>query len=110
MRERRARGSPDGMEDLGDPIAYLVLEPGTPVYSSDGARVATVRTVLADTAADIFDGLVLAGDGKDRFVDAPEVARIHERGVLLSITAEQAAALPEHTASPLVERVDPRGV
>jgi hypothetical protein len=98
------------MADLGDPIAYLVLEPGTPVYASDGTRVATVRTVLADTAADIFDGLVLAGDGPDRFVDAPEVARIHERGVLLSLTAAQAAALPEHTPSPLVERLDPRTI
>ena len=98
------------MDDLGDPIAYLVLEPGTPVYSSDGTRVATVRHVLADTASDIFDGLVLAGDGPDRFVDAPEVARIHERGVILALTAEQAAALPEHTASPVVERFDPRSI
>ncbi len=98
------------MDDLGDPIAYLVLEPGTPVYSSDGVQVATVRRVLADGASDIFDGLVLAGDGPDRFVDAPEVARIHERGVLLSLTAEQAAALPEHTAPPIVERIDPRSI
>ena len=98
------------MDDLGDPIAYLVLEEGTAVYSSDGERVATVRRVLADTAADIFDGLVLAGDGPDRFVDAPEVARIHERGVILSLTAEQAAALPEHSAAPVVERIDPRSI
>ena len=98
------------MDDLGDPIAYLVLEEGTPVYSSDGARVATVRHVLADTASDIFDGIVLAGDGPDRFVDAPEVARIHERGVILSLTAEQAAALPEHTAAPVTERIDPRAI
>ena len=82
-----------------------------PVYASDGTRVATVRTVLADTASDIFDGIVLdTGSGPDRFVDAPEVARIHERGVLLSLTAEQAAALPAHTAAPVVERVDPRDV
>jgi hypothetical protein len=97
------------MPDLGDPIAYLVLEEGTPVYASDEAtQVATVRRVLADTAADIFDGIVLSGmGGADRFVDAPEVGRIYERGVVLSLTAEQAAALPEHTPSPVTRRIDP---
>jgi hypothetical protein len=99
------------MPDLGAPISYLVLAEGTPVYASDGTtKVATVRRVLADEAADIFDGIVLAVDGPDRFVDAPEVARIHERGVILSLTAEQAAGLPEHTPSPLVERLDPRTI
>jgi hypothetical protein len=96
------------MPDLGAPISYLVLAEGTPVYASDGTtKVATVRRVLADEAADIFDGIVLAVDGPDRFVDAPEAGRLYERGVVLGLTAAEARALPEHTASPLVERIDP---
>jgi hypothetical protein len=96
------------MPDLGDPISYLVLAEGTPVYASDGTtQVATVRRVLADTAADIFDGIVLAVDGPDRFVDAPETGRLYERGVVLSITAAEANALPEHTPSPSYQRIDP---
>jgi hypothetical protein len=42
-------------------------------------------------------------DGR-RFVDAPEVARIAERAVTLTITAEEVKALPE-PASRLGERM-----
>jgi len=98
------------MPDLGDPISYLVLAEGTPVYASDGeTEVGRVRHVLADEASDIFDGLVLSGlGGADRFVDAPEAGRLYERGVVLALTAAEARALPEHTPSPVVRRVDPR--
>ena len=47
------------MEDLGNPVSYLVLADGTPVYSSDGETVGNVEHVLGDTETDIFDGIVL---------------------------------------------------
>jgi sporulation protein YlmC with PRC-barrel domain len=92
------------MPDLGAPIAYLALEEGTPVYSSDGRELGTVEHVLAATDADVFDGLVISGP---RFVDAPEVAEIHERGVLLGIDAAAAESLPEPSENPGALRVDP---
>jgi sporulation protein YlmC with PRC-barrel domain len=89
--------------DLGDPGSYLTLSDGTPVLTSDGERIGVVEHVLADPNSDVFDGLVVdtqAGPGGWRFVDAPLVASIHERGVVLSIDAEAAARLPEPSENP----------
>jgi hypothetical protein len=81
-------------DDDGHAISYKVLRRGTPVRSSDGVQVGTVRRALEATRENIFDGIVLdTRDGK-RFVDAPEVARIAERWVTLTITADEARALP----------------
>ena len=91
--------------DLGAPISYLTLEAGTPVYAADGEEVGRVEHVLADPEADVFDGLVIdtrSGPGGWRFADAPQVAEIHERGVVLGLDAEQARALPEPSDNPAV--------
>jgi PRC-barrel domain len=91
--------------DLGEPIAYLALEDGVPVYSSDGERIGTVEHVLAVPEEDIFDGIVIdtrLGPGGHRFADAPQVAEIHENGVLLSLGSEAAARLPEPSENPAV--------
>src|SRR5258706_207827 len=68
--------------DLGEPVSYLVVEPGTDVYSADGARVGTLQHVLADEENDIFDGIVIdteRGPGALRFADAPDVDELWER-------------------------------
>jgi len=86
------------MEDLGVAISYLVLKRGTPVYSSDGERVGRVTRVLGDRPTHIFDGIIFdtsAGPGGHRFIDAPEVDSIHERGVLLKIEAAAVDELPK---------------
>jgi uncharacterized protein YrrD len=98
------------VEDLGDPISYLALEAGAPVYASDGKRVGVVEHVLAATDADIFDGIVLDRSvlpGGHRFVDADQVDEIFERGTVLKIDAEEAERLPEPSENPGVLRVDP---
>ena len=82
-------------DDDGYAISYKVLERGTPVVDRDGAEVGTVRDVLENQAEHIFDGLVLDTPAGRRFVDAPEVARIAERRVTLTLDAAGAAALPE---------------
>lgn len=85
------------MEDLGAPISYLVLKRGATVYSSDGERLGRVVRVSGDRKSHIFDGIVFdttLGPGGHRFVDAPEVAEIYERGVILKITAAEAESLP----------------
>jgi sporulation protein YlmC with PRC-barrel domain len=83
------------MEDDGHAIAFQVLARGTPVVASDGAEVGTVRDVLENEREHIFDGLVLDTPAGPRWVDAPEIARIAERRVTLTITAAEAAALPK---------------
>src|SRR4051794_37017925 len=102
-----ADGQNPGMDDLGAPIAYLALDEGTPVYSSDDVRIGEVAHVLADDGADVFDGLVLKVQGGHRFVDAPEVAALHERGVLLSLDAAGCEQLPEPTENPGTFDVNP---
>lgn len=85
------------MEDLGPQISYMVLSRGVPVFSSDGAHLGKVLQVDRDSGTDIFDGIVFeakVGPGGRRFVDAPEVDEIHERGVILKIDARAAEALP----------------
>src|SRR5215207_5688191 len=86
--------SADGDDD-GHAIGYKILPRGTVVRSADGAEIGTVRRVLDNAREHIFDGIVIDTPAGRRFVDAPEVARILERAVILTLTAEQAAALPE---------------
>ena len=83
------------MDDYGNAIGYKVLPRGTPVRSSDGVQIGTVRRVQDNAREHIFDGIVIDTRDGRRFVDAPEVARIFERAVLLTITAEEAKELPE---------------
>ena len=68
--------------DEGAPISYEVLQPGTPVYSSDEQQIGTVAHVLA-------------------------VGPIHERAVHLTIDAAACEQLPRPTANPAVMREDP---
>ncbi len=84
------------MDDDGPAISYKLLERGTPVHTSDGAQLGTVDRVLDNDREQIFDGIVVRTDGGERFVDAPEVARITERRVTLSIDAAQAVDLPPY--------------
>ena len=94
--------------DAGAPMSYLTLEPGTPVFASDGSEVGRVEHVLADPDADIFDGLVVDfRGGAHRFVDAAHVAQIAEGGVTLALDAAAAERLPEPSGNPPEMSADP---
>jgi len=82
-------------DDDGHAISYKVLRRGTPVRSADGVELGTVRRVLDNAREHIFDGIVIDTRSGQRFVDAPEVARIAERWVTLTIDAAEATQLPE---------------
>src|SRR3954447_5369822 len=83
------------MDDDGQPIGYQALPRGVPAVSTDGVEVGTVVRVLDNAREHIFDGIVIkTGEGR-RFVDAPEVVRITDRRVTLSLSAAEAAQLPE---------------
>ena len=102
-------------EAPGDPISYAVLEPGTPVLSADGQRIGAVTHVLAAEQEDIFDGIIigdldqppLGGGDRHRFVDAPEVASIHEHAVRLTLDAAACRELPAPTENPGRLTADP---
>lgn len=98
------------MENLGEPTSYLAVAKGVPVFSSDGENLGRVVRVLSAPKLDMFDGIVFdttAGPGGHRFVDAPEVGAIYERGVVLKIDASQAAKLPAPGANPGALSVNP---
>jgi hypothetical protein len=89
----------------GEPISYLVLQPGTEVYGVEGDRVGVVAHVLADEENDVFDGLVIdsrLGPGGLHFVDAPEVGEIREDMVTLTISAADVPRLPKPSPNPAV--------
>ena len=78
-------------DDHGDPIAYTALQPGTTIASSDEVELGTVERVIENKKEHIFDGIVMRTGNGLRWVDAPEVARITERRVTLTIDAAAAA-------------------
>jgi hypothetical protein len=88
------------MEDLGHPTSYMAVAKGIPVLTVEGRKFGRVRKVLDVPVKNIFDGIIVVTEDGDRFLDAPEVDRLYERGVLTTLTDEQAAALPR-PASPV---------
>jgi uncharacterized protein YrrD len=106
------------VDDLGGPIAYLALTAGTPVYDRDGRRIGVVEHVLADTDLDIFHGVIVHTHplpGRHLYADADQIAQLYERGVALSVRAEDLhdpgqqsathSGVPAETESPLQARL-----
>jgi hypothetical protein len=80
---RHARPTP---EELGDRIAFLALDEGTPVYDPDGHRIGVVEHVLATER--IFEGLIVHTHplpGRHLYAAPDQIAEIRERGVLLAV-------------------------
>jgi hypothetical protein len=97
-------------DDDGLAVSYKVLRRGTPVWTADGTELGRVRAVLENEREHIFDGVVVDTPQGPRFVDAPEVARIAERRVTLTIDAAAAGDLPERDPKGSVEyRANVRG-
>ncbi|MFI4985308.1 MAG: hypothetical protein ACHQAV_04895 [Solirubrobacterales bacterium] len=94
--------------DEGLPIAYEVLDKGVPVLASDGELLGTVHHVVAAPEKDIFHGLVIATTRHGRrFVEAADVASLHEHGVDLRIDSAAAESLPEPGGGAPVYDEDP---
>jgi sporulation protein YlmC with PRC-barrel domain len=95
-------------DDDGHAISYKLLEHGVPVVTSDGAEIGTVDRVLENEREQIFDGIVVRSPRGAVFVDAPEVARIAERRVTLTIDAAEAGELPAYERGAPEFRANPR--
>jgi hypothetical protein len=85
------------------PIAYTALQPGTPVRTSNGQEFAHVQAVLVDEKVSVFDGIVVRTAEGTRFVDADQIESIRTSCVRTTLSAEQAADLPQPDGSTVVE-------
>jgi hypothetical protein len=77
-------------------IGYQVLPRGTPVEAADGSRVGTFDRAIHHQREHMLDGVVIRNENGRFFVDAPEIARITNRRVTLTIDAGEVAALPPY--------------
>ena len=64
----------------GDPVAWLLIEPGWTVYDAAGEKHGKVKEVLADEQADIFHGVRVEHGvlGTDEEIVADRIAEIHD--------------------------------
>jgi hypothetical protein len=95
--------------DLGPPIAYTVLEEGTPVYDRHGRRIGVVEQVVADFELDIFDGVIVHSrplPGGHLFADVDQIAELRERGVVLSVGRKDLHEPPGRAARKRRDRDD----
>ena len=84
--------------DTDQPIAWRAVPQDTAVRS-DGQQVGSVYDVLGSHEEDIFHGIVvqLRSGSRRVFVAADDVILITALHVDVSLSADEIAALPEHT-------------
>jgi hypothetical protein len=80
----------------GDPVSWLLIEPGWRVMDALGEEIGKVAEVLGDTERDIFDGLAVSRGILDStlYLAAERVGRI-EMG-LVHADVQDASALSEY--------------
>ena len=81
----------------GDPVSWMVVEPGWKVVTADDEDVGRVDEVVGDLEADIFTGLkILTGLlGKPKYVPSEQVGVITEGSVRLKLTHAEAERLAD---------------
>ena len=77
------------------PIAWLALEAGTAIHSSDGEQIGKVDQVIADRQKDIFSGITFKSGvmGGARFIPADRIESLTATSVGLSLTKDETEAL-----------------
>ena len=70
----------------GDPVSWLLVEPGWSVLDAKGEKYGKVKEVLADGQADIFHGVLVERGllGDDEEILAERIGEIHEGHLHLS--------------------------
>jgi hypothetical protein len=81
----------------GDPVSWLMIEPGWKVVDSQGQEVGSVDEVAGDSSDDIFNGLSISTSllGKPRYLPSEQVGTITEGHVHLKLTKDQVEHLGE---------------
>src|SRR5574340_971113 len=101
--------------ETGDPVSWLLIQPGWKVVAADGTEVGRVDEVAGDDTRDIFDGLAVATSalGKPRYVPSEIVGSITDGVVRLTVSTAEAAGLSEYlepATSAELEPDDHRGL
>jgi uncharacterized protein YrrD len=83
----------------GDPVSWLVVEPGWKVVDAGEHEVGRVESVVGDPNADIFSGLLISTGlfSGHRYVPADDVGRITEGCVRLSLDGDEVKHLSDET-------------
>jgi len=70
----------------GDPVSWLMIEPGWTVVDAEGDDVGRVEEVTGDSTQDIFDGLSVASGmfSRPRYVPAESVLEITDGRVRIA--------------------------
>jgi uncharacterized protein YrrD len=90
----------------GDPVSWLMIEPGWTVVAQDGAEIGKVEEIVGDTGKDIFNGLSISTGllAKPKYVPSERVRAITEGRVELDLRAEEVGALGDHDPQPPSEQ------
>ncbi|HEY7707584.1 MAG TPA: PRC-barrel domain-containing protein [Gaiellaceae bacterium] len=97
----------------GEPVSWLLIEPGWTVVAADGSEAGRVEEVVGDKGSDIFSGLAISSGllaglaAKARFVPAERVRSISEGRVELDLSADAVDGLDEHQPAPPPEQARP---
>ena len=95
----------------GDPVSWLMIEPGWKVFDADGKEVGSVDEIVGDSSDDIFNGLSVSTSllGRPRYVPSEQVQRITEGSVQLKLSKDQIAHLGEYEEPPTTAEILPEG-
>ena len=90
----------------GDPVSWLLIEPGWAVVARDETEIGKVEEIVGDTGKDIFNGLSISTGllAKPKYVASERVRAITEGRVELDLSAEDAEGLDEHDPQPPSEQ------
>jgi hypothetical protein len=93
----------------GDPVSWLMIEPGWEVVAADGTEVGKVEEIVGDSGTDIFNGLSVSIGllGKPKYVPAERVRVITEGRVELDLSSDAVDELEEHELQPPSEQFRP---
>ena len=82
----------------GDPVSWLLIEPGWHVVDASGGAIGKIEAITGDSNADIFDGLAVATEmlARPKYVPAEQVGTITNGTVQLKLERSAFDALGEY--------------
>ena len=95
----------------GDPVSWLMIEPGWKVVDAQDQEIGSVDEVAGDSSDDIFNGLSISTSllGKPRYVPSEQVGKITEERVQLKLTKDQIERLGEFEEPATSAEIQPEG-
>jgi uncharacterized protein YrrD len=93
----------------GDPVSWLVIEPGWKVVGPNGEELGKVEEIVGDTGKDIFNGLSITTGvlSRPRYLPAERVRLITDGRVVVDLSEEAMERLDEHEPQPPSEQFRP---